>query len=349
MTRFRAGRREIGDGRPCFIIAEAGSNHNGRLSMAMKLIDVAARAGADAVKFQTFRASRLYSPRAGKSDYLKVDKSIVDIIRGMEMPYDWIPKLAARCRAKGLAFISTPFDEESADRLAPHLDVFKIASYELNHEPLLRHVARFRKPMIVSTGAAKPEEVDRSVSLLRRLRVPGIAVLQCTARYPALVESLNVRVLESYRRRYRCPAGLSDHSRDPLTGPLTAAALGADLLEKHYTLDNDLPGPDHRFAVEPDELAELVRRVREVERARGDGVKRVHPTEIELRKFARRSLFAVADIAPGERFTRANVAVLRNGKMPPGLPPADLERVLGHVCARRLSAGRPIDSRSLRR
>src|SRR6185503_39536 len=168
MNGMRIGTRRVGGGAPCYVIAEAGSNHNGRLDLARRLIDTAARAGADAVKFQTFRAQRLYTRRAGRSGYLKLRTSIYDIIRKMEMPYEWIPQLAAHCRKKGVSFISTPFDEESADRLAEFVDVFKIASYELTHHPLLRHVASFRKPILMSTGAATESEVAESVGVLRR-------------------------------------------------------------------------------------------------------------------------------------------------------------------------------------
>ncbi len=345
----KAGKIRIGGGAPCFIIAEAGSNHDGKLSVAMKLIDVAARAGADAVKFQTFRADRIYSERAGTSAYLKLKKSIVEVIRDMEMPYAWIPKLAERCRRRGIFFISTPFDEESADRLNPWVDVFKIASYEMTHHPLLRHVAAFGKPVLLSTGASLPGEIAESVAVLRRARVKGLCLMQCTASYPAPLESINVRVLETLRAAFRCPAGLSDHSRDPIAAPMTAAALGADLIEKHFTLDNRLPGPDHRYAVEPDELAALVKGIRAVESARGDGVKRVHPVEEELRHFARRSVFAIRDLKPGERLSRENTACLRNGKMPSGLPPSEYERILGRPVRRAVRRGFPVTGSALGR
>lgn len=341
MRRIRIGTRKIGDGHPCFIIAEAGSNHNGSLAMARRLIDVAARAGADAVKFQTFRASRIYTPLAGRSEYLKLRKPIYDIIREMEMPYEWIPRLAEHCRRRGLEFLSTPFDEESAERLAPFLEAFKIASYELTHEPLIRHVARYRKPILLSTGASTVAEIGAAVQLLRRLH-RGYALLQCTASYPAPLGSLNVRVIESFKRAFGCPAGLSDHSRDPIAGPMAAVALGANVIEKHFTLRNDLPGPDHRFAVTPVELGLLVRRVREVEEARGDGRKAVHPVEKELRRFARRSVFALRDLARGEQVRPGDVAVLRNGSMPPGLPPGRLASLMGRKLRQAVKAGHPL-------
>ena len=342
MKPVSIGGRTIGGGAPCFIIAEAGSNHNGKLAMAYRLIDVAVRAGADAVKFQTFRAARLYTPRAGNSEYLKLSKPIYEIIRDMEMPYEWIPKLAAYSRKKKIQFLSTPFDEESADRLAPYVDAFKIASYELSHHPLIKYVAGFGKPVLLSTGAATEAEVAESVALLRRSKAKGFCLLQCTASYPAPLESLHVRVLQTYRDRFGVPTGLSDHSRDPVTAPMTAAALGADLLEKHFTLRNDLPGPDHRYAITPPELALLVRRVRDVEAARGRFDKHVDPVEKELRHFARRSLFAIEDIDIGDLLTRDNIAALRNGSMPGGLPPSKIDSLLGRKARRAIRKGYPL-------
>jgi N-acetylneuraminate synthase len=342
MKNVRIGGKTLGGGAPCFIIAEAGSNHNGKLDLAFRLIDVAARAKADAVKFQTFRAAKLYTPRAGTSEYLRLKRPIWEIIREMEMPYEWIPRLAAHCRRKRILFLSSPFDEESADRLAPHVDAFKIASYEMTHTPLLRHVAAHGKPILLSTGTATEEEVAKAVDVLRRARTHGLCLMQCTASYPAPINALNVRVLQRYRERFGVPAGLSDHSRDPIVGPMTAAALGADLMEKHFTMRNDLPGPDHRYAITPPELAELVRRVRQVEAARGEFDKRVHPVERQLRKFARRSLFASADIPKGAKLTSENVACLRNGSSGAGLPPSRLEGVLGRTARRAVMIGYPI-------
>jgi N,N'-diacetyllegionaminate synthase len=349
MRTAKIGKKTIGGGARCFIIAEAGSNHNGRFDMACRLIDVAARAGADAVKFQTFRAAKLYTSKAGRSDYLRLKKPIYDVIREMEMPYAWIPRLADHCRRRKVTFLSTPFDEESADRLDPYVEAFKIASYEMTHYPLLKHVARLGKPLLISTGTATEAEVAEAVAVAHKAQARGLCLLQCTAAYPAPLASINVRVLQRYKARFGVPAGLSDHSRDPIVAPMTAAALGADLLEKHFTLRNDLQGPDHRYAVTPAELADLVRRVREVEEARGDFRKRVHPVERELRRFARRSLFASRDIPVGARLTPQNVGVLRNGAMRPGLPPADYGAVIGRIARREVLKGESITSAVLGR
>lgn len=338
MIPLQIGGRTIGPGHPCFVIAEAGSNHDGKLAQALRLIDVAADAGADAVKFQLFRASRMYTRAAGTSAYLKSATPIYDIIGAMEMPYEWLSTLAGHCERRRIAFLATPFDEESADRLDPWVGAFKIASYEMTHAPLLEHVAAKGKPMIVSTGTARLEEVEETVERCRRTPGVPLALLQCTAAYPAPIDSLNIRTIPALAARFDVVAGLSDHSRDPLVGPLVAVACGAAIIEKHFTLSNDLPGPDHRFAVEPAELRLMVEKIREAESALGSADKAVAPVEEELRAFARRSVFATRDIDTGERFTVDNVALLRCGQSPPGLPPAEYPSLLGRRAARAIAA-----------
>lgn len=336
MKKVRIGERWVGNGEPCFIIAEAGSNHDGRLEQARRLIDVAASAGADAVKFQIFRANRLYPRSAGVSGYLKITKPIYDIIAEMEMPYEWLPELAACCREKGILFLASVFDEESADQLDAHVEAFKIASYEMTHLPLIRHIAKKGKPVIISTGTANLDEVTETVKEFRGTGNDDLILMQCTAAYPAPLETLNLRAIATLRSTFGAPVGLSDHSRDPVVGPLAAMALGANLIEKHFTLSNELPGPDHRFALESAELKLMIQKVRETEKALGSGEKVVQPVEAELRGFARRSIFAVKDIAAGEELTRDNIAVLRCGKLPAGLHPKDYPRLLGRRAARHI-------------
>ena len=338
MTRIRIGERWIGEGEPAYIVAEAGSNHNGSFEQALRLIDAAADARADAVKFQQFKAEKLYPRSAGASDYLNTPRSIYDIIHDMETPGDWVPELAGHCRRRGLAFLSSPFDEESADLLDPWVPAFKVASYEMTHAPLLRHIARKAKPMIVSTGAAVLDEVLHAVEVIRSAGNDRIVLLQCTAKYPTPLDAVNARALVALREATGLPTGLSDHSRDPIVAPLVAVSLGACLIEKHFTLSNHLPGPDHAFAIEPHELRVLVQRVREAEQALGHGRKETLPEEEELRAFARRSIFALRRIGPGEPLSSENVAVLRCGKLGFGLPPEALDRVLGRKAARAIDA-----------
>lgn len=341
-TKVRIGNRWIGDGEPCFIIAEAGSNHNGSLEQAKRLISIAASAGADAVKFQVFRADRLYPKSAGMSDYLGIAKPIHDVAAEMEMPYEWLPELVACCNERRVHFLASVFDEESADQLDPHVEAFKISSYEMTHVPLVRYVASKGKPVIISTGAANLDEVAETVDDFRQTQSDNLILMQCTAAYPAPLESLNVRAVATMKSTFRIPVGLSDHSRDPLAGPLAAVGAGANLVEKHFTLSNELPGPDHRFAIEPAELRLMIQKVREMEKTFGNGVKVMHPIEAELRGFARRSIFAVRDIKTGERLTKENIAVLRCGKLPAGLGPRRYPGILGRPAARHIRADSPI-------
>jgi N-acetylneuraminate synthase len=337
MTQIRIGDRWLGDGQPCYIVAEAGSNHNGRLDQAFKLIDVAVAAGVDAIKFQHFKADRLYPKSAGQSAYLGTTRPIFDIIREMETPDEWVPHLAEYCHERGITFLSTPFDEASADLLEPFVPAYKIASYEMTHTPLVRHVARKGKPMIISTGAATMDEVLRLVGDVTAQGNRQIVLMQCTAHYPTALEHVNARAMATLRECTGLLTGLSDHSRDPIVAPMTAAAMGASVIEKHFTLGNHLPGPDHAFAVEPSELAELVRRVRQVEQVRGDGRKEILAPETELHGFARRSIFAVRDIEASESLTPVNIAVLRCGNKGFGLAPELFPDLLDRTAARRIT------------
>jgi N-acetylneuraminate synthase len=329
-------------GQSCYVIAEAGSNHDRDLDTAYALIDVAVDAGADAVKFQLFRAGKLYPRSAGEADYLEARKSIYEIIADLQVPDDWIEKLARRCRERGIDFLCTPFDEEAADLLEPHVPAFKIASYEMTHLPLVRHCARKRKPLIVSTGTAELREVQETVAAIRAEANDEIVLLQCTASYPAPLDSANVRALVTLRETCGVPAGLSDHTSDPIVAPVVAVALGAVVIEKHFTLGRDRAGPDHKYAIEPGELKAMIRAIRGAEAALGSGRKELLDVERELHAFARRSIFAARAIAEGETFSRDNVVVLRCGRHAAGLQPAALDRLLDRKARRAIAADTPI-------
>lgn len=334
----RIGRRLVGPGRPCFIIAEAGSNHDGDLGRALKLVDAAAGAGADAVKFQLFRARSLYPREEVRPRYLRslgVKDTIYRVIERMEMPFAWLPKLHARCRRRRIMFLATPFDEECADRLDPFVPAFKIASYELTHIPLLEHVARKGKPVILSTGGADGAEIARALRSLAR--VPT-CLMQCTAKYPAPAGSMNLRSIPGMRRRYGVPVGLSDHSLDHVTAPVAAVALGADLLEKHFTLSRKLKGPDHSYAIEPGELCAMVRAARAAQAMLGTGRKVPHGVESDLREY-RRGVFTVSAVPAGGEFSRENVAVLRRaGRKETDLRPEHLGWLLGRRARKAVAA-----------
>jgi N-acetylneuraminate synthase len=343
MEPFSIGDRRIGPAEPTFVIAEAGSNHNGDLDLAKQLIDVAAEAGADAVKFQTFRAEDLYVEDSGEAEYLQDDRSIYEIIESMEMPYEWIPELHEYCCEQGVYFMSTPFDERSAEELAEYVPAWKVASYTSSHHPFLRYLADTDKPVIMSTGAHELEEVRESVDVLQDAGVEGLSLLQCVAAYPTPIEDINVRVVETLAEEFDVPAGLSDHTLDPVTAPSAAVALGASVVEKHFTLDKTMEGPDHEYALEPEELEEMVTAIRDTEAALGSGEKKVQDVETELHEKARRAIHAVAEIAPGDRFTEENVAVLRPGEREPGLPPKHYDDVIGSVANHRVESGDGIE------
>ncbi len=323
----------------CYVIAEAGSNHDGRLEQAKALIVAAADAGADAVKFQMFQASKLYTKDAGRSAYLGREESINDIIAAMEMPAVWLPDLAAAAEDADLDFMVSAFDEASLALVDPLVPVHKCASYEMTHLPLVRAMARTAKPLIMSTGTADLPEVERSLRAAQDAGAPEVVLLQCTAAYPTPLADVNVRAITALRR-LGVDAGLSDHSRDPVIAPCAAVALGARVVEKHFTLSNRLAGPDHAFALEPHELKRMVERVRATEQALGHGRKEVLGVEQELRGFARRSIFTTRAIAAGEELSWDNLAVLRCGTQEPGLDPSEWEAVLGSAARHELPAGR---------
>lgn len=337
------GSRAVGLDQMPYVIAEAGSNHDGRLEQALRLIDVAVEAGADAVKFQLFEARRLYTRSAGQSDYLGDSRSIYDIIESMEMPREWLPRLADYTSSRGIALLFSAFDEASVDFVDPYVVAHKCASYEMTHTPLLQHMAKKGKPLILSTGTASLREVEVAVNAVRETGNQSLILLQCTASYPAPLEAVDARSLSTMRETFGVLTGLSDHSQDPIVAPMTATAQGGVLIEKHYTLSRRLPGPDHAFAVEPHELCELVKRVRQTFLALGRGEKAVHPVEHELRAFARRTIFATRAIEPGELLTRDNIAVLRAGKAGHGLDPVSYEALLGREVVRPIALDHPIE------
>jgi len=339
MTSFTIGDRQVGDDAPTFVIAEAGSNHNGDLELAKELIDAAVEADADAVKFQTFRAKDMYVEDSGEVEYLDDNRSIYDIIESMEMPYEWIPELHDYCRERDIFFMSTPFDERSAKELAEYVPAWKVASYTSSHHPFLRCLADTDKPVIMSTGAHELDEIAESVSTLRDAGVSDLVLLQCVASYPTPLSKINVRVVEMLQNKFNVLTGLSDHTLDPVTAPSAAVALGASVVEKHFTLDKTMEGPDHQFALEPDELHRMVTAIRDTEAALGTGEKQVLEVEEELYEKARRAVHAVRDIEAGDEFTTENVKVLRPGERDSGLDPKFYDEILNEDAARAIQKG----------
>jgi sialic acid synthase SpsE/RimJ/RimL family protein N-acetyltransferase len=334
--------------RPVYIIAEAGSNWRMGTgardrAMACTLIDIAAEAGADAVKFQTYRPETVYVQNAGQSDYLSeagIKQDIREIFEDLAMPYELLAELAEHCRKREIDFLSTGFSPTDFAAIDPFVAIHKIASYEISHPHLLTLAGRSGKPLILSTGASGEEDIEWAVRTFRQAGGRDLCLMQCTADYPAPISSLNLRTLPWLQARFAAATGLSDHSREPSLGPVAAVALGARVIEKHFTIDNRLPGPDHAFALVPQELKELVRQVRLAEAGLGDGVKRVLPEEQELANFARRGLQAISEIAPGEILREGvNYAVLRPGKQALGVHPKHREKIEGRPATRRVPIG----------
>lgn len=333
-------------GRSVFVIAEAGSNWrmgtpSRDLLMARRLVDAAVEAGADAVKFQTYRSRTVYVPDAGIVDLEGIATSSINaVFDDLEMPYELIPRLAEYCAEAGIEFMSTPFSVDDAKAVDPFVVRHKIASYEINHVRLIEHLARTGKPLIMSTGAATEEDVAFGLDTVRAAGATDVTLMHCTASYPAPPDSLNLAAIPYLRERFGVPVGLSDHSRDPIVAPVAAVALGAVAIEKHYTIDRRLPGPDHPFALQPDELTAMVRAIRLAELAVGAGGKVVQQTEQELRVFAVRAIQAIRDIAPGEALVEGdNIDVLRPGRRSRGLHPRQLGLLRGRHSARAISAG----------
>jgi len=334
--------RAVGAGAPVFFIAEAGVNHNGDPALAHRLIEVAAAAGADAVKFQTFRTEALVSRHAPKAQYqvetTGAAESQLEMLRKLELSRETFASLAQACRRRGILFLSSPFDLVSADDLES-LDVaaFKTGSGELTNLPLLDHLAAKGRPIIVSTGMATLAEVETAVATVGQ-RAP-LALLHCVSAYPTPPEETNLRAMATLRARFGCPVGFSDHTPG-LTVSIAAVALGASIIEKHFTLDRALPGPDHRASLDPVGLTALVAAVREVEASLGDGDKRPMPSELSTRAVARKSLVATRALRKGETLAAASVAVKRPGT---GIAPGELARALGRRLTRDVEVDEVID------
>jgi sialic acid synthase SpsE len=331
-----------------FVIAEAGSNWRAGTperdrKLAVALIDAAADAGCDAVKFQTYRAESTYVPNAGESDYLAgagIEEPIADIFRDLSMPYELIPELAAHCESCGIEFMSSAFSLADLKAVDPHVRRHKVASFEISDVRLLEAIARTGKQVILSNGASTPEEVEIALGVLRENGAHSICLLQCTSSYPAPPESLNLSVIPHLAERYGVAIGFSDHSLDPVAAPVAAVALGAVVIEKHFTLHRALPGPDHAFAITPDELRRLVETVRLAAVMRGSGEEHIEDVEKELRAFAQRRVQAIAPIKAGDTLVEGtNVAVLRPGKQNPGVHPQHLAVLVGHRATRDIAVG----------
>lgn len=336
--------RPIGPGHPCYIIAEAGSNHNRDLDTALKLVDAAAAASCDAIKFQTFRGPDIAS--AFVNDEVRLPDSLSrwggdleTFYAAFALPDDFHEPLAERARGKGITFFSSPFGEDAVDRLVA-LDVpaFKIASFELVHLPLIEYAASTGRPLIISTGMAGLGDIERALNAAVKGGGKEFCLLHCGSSYPLDEASANLAVMETLRRAFGLPVGFSDHTLG-LGVPTAVAALGGNLLEKHITLSRQDDGPDHTFAIEPDELSTMVRLMREAEAGIGSSSKRRLPEEEEHANRGRRSLFSTRQIQPGTLLGPDDTKVVRPGI---GIEPIFRDLLIGRRVIRPIDADHPL-------
>jgi N,N'-diacetyllegionaminate synthase len=337
---LRIGKRLIGGEQPCFVIAEAGVNHNGDPAMARQLVDVAAAAGADAVKFQTFDPALLVTASAPKAAYQQrndgIGRSQREMLEALVLPRELHHELRARAESKGMMFLSSPFDEGSADFLATlGVPALKVASGELTNHLLLAHLAGKHLPLLVSTGMATIDEIAAALAALQAAGNRDVALFHCVSNYPCAPAEANLRAMATLRERFGLPVGWSDHTLG-IDVSIAAVAMGAELLEKHFTLERGLPGPDHKASLEPGELHALVRGIRDVEAARGTGEKRPTASESAVALVARRSLYYRADLPAGHVLSRADLQALRPGD---GVSPAKVNELVGRPLTKAVLAG----------
>ena len=330
------------------IIAEAGVNHNGDEALALALVDQAAECGADIVKFQTFKADKLVCKGTAKAEYQQRTTGGGDqhsMLRSLELPDDLHRKLIERCEVLGIEFMSTAFDEDSADFLVElGIGRLKIPSGELTNHPFLAHLAAKNLPIILSTGMSTLDEVREAIAVIavertrRGFSVPlgeMLTILHCTSNYPTRLEDVNLRVIPMLIEELGLPVGYSDHTEGIMI-PVAAVVAGAVVIEKHFTLNRGLPGPDHTASIEPVELAEMVDQVRQIERALGSADKQPMASEIPVRDLVRRSVTVIRPVAAGATLNRMDLALLRPGD---GIPPKDLEGVVGRHAGHALEEG----------
>ncbi len=342
MSKFsiQIGSHTVDSRSPCFVIAEAGVNHNGSLDAALKLVDAAADAGASAVKFQTFEASKLVTKHAQKADYQKQNTgnndSQFEMLKQLELSYEQHREIAGHCKRRDIEFLSTPFDEQSADFLNElGISAFKIPSGEVTNIPFLKHVAQFGKPLIVSTGMCRLGEVETAVETLESVGCKRFVLLHCVSNYPAEPKDTNLRAMHTMATAFNVPVGYSDHTLG-FEASLAAVALGACVVEKHFTLDRTLPGPDHAASMEPQELCQLMSSIRIVQQCLGTGRKAPAASELSTAAVARRSLVAAIDLPEGTVLHENHIAIKRPGN---GLPPAMRPHLLNRRLRRSIEAG----------
>jgi len=322
----------------CFVIAEAGVNHNGSDELALQLVDAAAEAGADAIKFQTFKAEALVAKGTATAEYQKQQTGSSDqfeMLKKLEMSADLHKKLIGHCRYLNIEFMSTPFDLDAANFLIDHgMKRIKIPSGELTNLPFIRELAAFNQPMILSTGMSNLEEVKEAVSAVQEERgrwgfseplEEMLVILHCTSNYPAQLEDVNLNAMQTMTSEFGLPVGYSDHTDGTIVS-VAAVAKGAKIIEKHFTLDRNLPGPDHKASLEPEELKLMIKQIRQIEACLGNGEKAPRDSELPVRDLVRRSVTLQKDKKEGDIIDADDLVLLRPGT---GIPPKQLQDVIG--------------------
>jgi N,N'-diacetyllegionaminate synthase len=334
------GASPVGTGHGVFVIAEAGVNHNGEVRLAHRLIDEAKKAGADAVKFQSFITDELITRDAPKAEYQTKTTGPggqYEMLKRLELTADHQRELKAHCGEAGILYLCTPYDQPSVEMLdGMNVRAFKIASTDVTNTPFLRFVASKGRPVILSTGMSTLAEVEQAVAALTAGGLHGKSILlHCISQYPAAIEDINLRAMETLRQAFSCPVGFSDHTKGIEAGPWAVAA-GACMLEKHFTLDRHMDGPDHRASLEPDELSAYVRAVRQADAAMGDGIKRPTTGELSNKVLMQKSIVAVRAIRKGDVITADSLSCKRPAK---GLAPTEFDEVVGRKAAKTIAAG----------
>jgi N,N'-diacetyllegionaminate synthase len=340
MKSFHIGKKTISRNHPCYIIAEIGGNHNGKEALAVKLVEEAVKSGVDAVKFSRFDTER-FMTRSNEPGYLSQNSgrngsNMADSYKNLGVSGEMLSRIANLCKRHNVDFLSTPFDEESVDLVVKiGVPAIKIASGDLTADPFLKYVAQQKLPVILSTGMSNIEEVRYAVSLLLDNGCPELSLLHCVSSFPAEPDALNLKVVRSLAREFEVPVGFSDHTAGMEAAPIAVAA-GACIIEKHFTLDRELPGPDHAFSLDPYGMTQLIKAIRQVEVMLGVEKKAPSEAELEYRKFGRRSIAARVAIEPGSVITEAMLTLKRPGT---GIAPRDLYKVLGKKAKVRVSEG----------
>lgn len=317
-----------------FVIAEAGVNHNGKIETALELVDAAKEAGADCIKFQTFKADKIVARSAQKAEYQKAttgNTSQQDMLKGLELAYSDFIKIKEHCEKQDICFLSTPFDFESIEFLnSLNMPFWKIPSGEITNLPYLLALAETGKPVVMSTGMCEMKEIEDAVRVLQDNGIIDITLLHCNTEYPTPFEDVNLRAMQTIREHFGLKVGYSDHTKG-IEVPIAAVAMGATVIEKHFTLDRKMEGPDHKASLEPKELAEMIRSIRNIEKALGSGIKKPSPSERKNIEVARKSIVAKSDIKMGEVFSDTNITVKRPGS---GISPMKWFDVIGETANR---------------